>query len=77
MTFSNTILSESIYLDYHATTPVDRRVVEKVYDYMVNNFGNSSSIDHIFDNQATKKIKQSLVNFIFHLNFLLRKNNCL
>ncbi|WP_277753268.1 hypothetical protein [Cyanobacterium aponinum] len=34
-----------IYLDYHSTTPVDRRVAQKVYDYMVNNFGNSSSKD--------------------------------
>ena len=50
-------MSNPIYLDYHATTPVDRRVAQKVYDYMVNNFGNSSSIDHIFGDQAQQAVK--------------------
>lgn len=50
-------MSNPIYLDYHSTTPVDRRVAEKVYDYMVNNFGNSSSIDHIFGDRAQQAVK--------------------
>lgn len=48
-----------IYLDYHSTTPVDLRVAEKVYDYMVNNFGNASSVDHIFGEKAQKAVKKA------------------
>ncbi|PHV63312.1 cysteine desulfurase family protein [Cyanobacterium aponinum] len=60
-------MSNPIYLDYHSTTPVDRRVAEKVYDYMVNNFGNSSSIDHIFGDrtqEAIKKAKRQIADLI-------------
>ncbi|MGI0481562.1 cysteine desulfurase family protein [Geminocystis sp. CENA526] len=60
-------MSNSIYLDYHSTTPVDRRVAQKVYDYMVTNFGNSSSIDHIFGDrtqEAVKKAKRQIADLI-------------
>ncbi|MGI0482579.1 hypothetical protein ACN4EE_17570 [Geminocystis sp. CENA526] len=40
-------MSNPIYLDYHSTAPVDRKVADKVSDYMMNNFDNSSSIDYI------------------------------
>ncbi len=56
-----------IYLDYHSTTPVDRRVAEKVYDCMVNHFGNASSIDHIFGDKArlaVKKAEQQIADLI-------------
>lgn len=52
-------MSNPIYLDYHSTTPVDRRVAEKVYDYMVHNFGNSSSIDHIYGDRAQEAVKKA------------------
>lgn len=35
-----------IYLDYHATTPVDPRVADVVMRHMVSVFGNASSADH-------------------------------
>ena len=60
-------MSNLIYLDYHSTTPVDLRVAEKVYDYMVNNFGNASSVEHIFGYkalQAVKKAKQQIAQLI-------------
>lgn len=60
-------MSNPIYLDYHSTTPVDRRVAVMVYDYMVNNFGNSSSIDHIFGDrtqEAVKKAKRQIADLI-------------
>lgn len=52
-------MSNPIYLDYHSTTPVDLRVAEKVYDYMVNKFGNASSVDHIFGDKARKAVKKA------------------
>jgi cysteine desulfurase len=60
-------MSNPIYLDYHSTTPVDRRVAEKVYDCMVHNFGNASSVDHPWSDRpltAVKKAQQHLSNLI-------------
>ncbi|MDB9321129.1 cysteine desulfurase family protein [Nodularia spumigena CS-591/04] len=48
-----------IYLDYHATTPVDLRVAEKVMYYMTNAFGNANSVDHIYGDEAAKVVKQT------------------
>ena len=46
-----------IYLDYHATTPVDPRVIEVVVHYMTNVFGNASSTDHIFGDEAAAVVE--------------------
>jgi len=48
-----------IYLDYHATTPCDRRVAKVVLHYMTEEFGNASSVDHIFGDEADTAIKQA------------------
>ena len=48
-----------IYLDYHSTTPVDLRVAEKVMYYMTNTFGNASSVDHSYGDQAAQAVKQA------------------
>jgi cysteine desulfurase len=42
---------ERIYLDHAATTPMRRRVIEKMMEVMNNNFGNPSSI-HSFGREA-------------------------
>ncbi|PZV23482.1 MAG: aminotransferase [Snowella sp.] len=48
-----------IYLDYHATTPTDSRVAEKVMTFMTTLFGNASSIDHLYGDQASTSLKQA------------------
>lgn len=48
-----------IYLDYHATTPVDRRVAEKMLHFMTTAFGNASSIDHVYGDEAAAAVKQA------------------
>ena len=37
-----------IYMDYHATTPVDPRVVDAMLPYFTTRFGNSASRNHDF-----------------------------
>jgi cysteine desulfurase len=48
-----------IYLDYHATTPVDPRVADRVLHFMTTAFGNASSIDHIYGDEAAAAVKQA------------------
>ncbi len=48
-----------IYLDYHATTPVDPRVADRVYHFMTTEFGNASSVDHQWGDRAEAAVKQA------------------
>lgn len=43
---------KAIYLDHHATTPVDPRVARVVMHAMTSAFGNANSIDHAFGETA-------------------------
>jgi cysteine desulfurase len=48
-----------IYLDYHATTPVDRRVAEHVFSYMTDRFGNASSLEHSIGDRAKEAMDRA------------------
>jgi cysteine desulfurase len=51
--------SRPIYLDYHATTPVDRRVADRIYQAMTLEFGNASSTDHEYGDLAEAAVNQA------------------
>ena len=56
-----------IYMDYHATTPVDPRVFEVMLPYFVETFGNAASVDHLYGHaaqEAVEKARSSIARFI-------------
>jgi len=52
-------MPEPIYLDHNATTPVDRRVLEKMLPYFCEVYGNAASIDHLHGNKAKQAVDEA------------------
>ena len=48
-----------IYMDAHATTAVDRRVLDAMLPYFTERFGNAASRNHVFGWEAAKTIEKA------------------
>ena len=48
-----------IYLDHHATTPLDKRVFDEMIPYFLEKFGNASSLDHTFGYEASVAVENA------------------
>ncbi len=48
-----------VYMDHHATTPVDPRVLDAMLPYFNQVFGNAASIDHEYGNEALKAVTKA------------------
>ena len=48
-----------IYLDHHATTPLDKRVLDEMIPYFIEKFGNASSLDHTFGYEASVAVENA------------------
>lgn len=59
--------SSIVYLDHHATTPLDPRVLEKMMPYLTEEFGNASSSTHAYGwraKEAVEKARRQVANLM-------------
>ena len=57
-----------IYMDHHATTPVEPRVLAAMLPYFTERFGNAASKDHTFGYQASQAVEQARVQVAALIN---------
>ena len=62
-----------VYLDYAATTPVDKRVAEKMIPYLTETFGNPASNSHAFGWEAEEAVEKARADIAALINADLKE----
>ena len=53
----NQLSRHPVYMDHHATTPLDQRVLDAMLPYFTEDFGNAASVDHIYGARANQAVE--------------------
>ena len=61
-------MSKKIYLDYQATTPVSKEILEKMIPYFSDNFGNPHSNNHSYGRKASEAVEEARENIANLIN---------
>lgn len=59
MTIARPSPATPIYLDHHATTPLDPRVLEAMLPWLTTRFGNAASVGHFFGHAAAAAVDEA------------------
>ena len=57
-----------VYMDHHATTPVEPRVLAAMLPYFTERFGNAASKDHTFGSHASQAVEPARVQVAALIN---------
>jgi len=61
-------MPKKIYLDYQATTPVSKEILEKMLPYFSDNFGNPHSNNHEYGRRASEAVEEARENIASLIN---------
>ena len=68
-------MSNKIYLDYQATTPVSKKTLDKMLPFFSENFGNPHSNNHEFGRNANEAVEEARENIADLIKYLIHDCN--
>ena len=66
-------MNPPIYMDHHATTPVDARVLDAMLPYLKEHFGNAASRNHAFGWKAEEAEQPGILSNVVDGELITRR----